>query len=417
MLLTMLSIFTPSHDTKYLDEAYESLKSQTNQAWEWIVVLNGKAEWSRPEYDDRVKVTYAKPQLGGKVGALKRYAVELCSGDILVELDHDDILMPTALEEIQKAFDENSNVVFVYSDFSYINADSTPNFSKYDASFGWEYHEEDGYNVCHGLAPSPHNVSLIWYAPNHVRAFRTDAYKATTGYDKDMKVLDDQDIMCKLFIQGDFYHVKKNLYLQRVHPENTQAKSDINPFIQTETVRMRDKNIQPLLLAWAKRNNLMAIDMGAAHNPTPGYATLDMHEPADLVGDVFDILESLDDNSVGVIRAVDFLEHIPDKIRLWNEMYRVLAHGGMVLSLTPSTDGRGAFQDPTHNSFYNENSFWYFADENYRKYVPELKMNFQSTVLQTYFPSDWHKQHNISYVNANLIALKDGERQGGRLGI
>ena len=413
----MISVFTPSHDPKYLKEAYESLKAQTYQTWEWIVVLNGDAEWPRPEYDDRVKISYAKPELGDKVGALKRRAVELCSGDILVELDHDDILMPTCLEELQKSFDENPDVSLVYSDFSYINADGTPNFSKYSPDYGWSYHEEDGYNVCHGMKPSPHNVSLIWYAPNHVRAFRTTAYNATTGYDETMKVLDDQDIMYKMFLQGDFFHIEKNLYLQRVHPENTQAKSDINPFIQTETVRMNHKNIQPLLLAWCKRNNLMAIDMGAAHNPTPGYATLDMHEPADLVGDVFEILESLDDNTVGVIRAVDFLEHIPDKVRLWNEMYRVLAHGGMVLSLTPSTDGRGAYQDPTHNSFYNENSFWYFADEKYRKYVPELKMNFQVAHLATYFPDDWHKQHDIPYVNANLIAIKDGSRQGGRLGI
>ena len=413
----MISIFTPSHDPKYLNEAYESLKAQTYQTWEWVVLLNGDAKWGCPEHDDRVVIIKASAKSNGYVGALKREAVSHCINEILVELDHDDILMPTALEEVAKTFDENPETVFVYSDFAQINADGTPNFQKFNPEYGWEYHEEDGYNVCHGLAPSPHNVSLIWYAPNHVRSFRKSAYKASEGYDGTMKVLDDQDIMYKMFLQGDFFHIKKNLYLQRVHPENTQAKSDINPFIQTETVRMNHRNIQPLLLAWCKRNNLMAIDMGAAHNPTPGYATLDMHEPADLVGDVFEILESLDDNTVGVIRAVDFLEHIPDKVRLWNEMYRVLAHGGMVLSLTPSTDGRGAYQDPTHNSFYNENSFWYFADEKYRKYVPELKMNFQVAHLATYFPDDWHKQHDIPYVNANLIAIKDGSRQGGRLGI
>lgn len=413
----MISIFTPSHDTKYLDQAYESLKNQTYTAWEWVVLLNGDAKWSRPEYDDRVVVIKASKNSNGIVGALKREATSHCVGEILLELDHDDILMPTALEEVRKAFDENPDVVFVYSDFAQINEDATPNFSKFNPEFGWEYHEEDGYNVCHGLEASPHNVSHIWYAPNHLRAFRTSAYKSTAGYDSSMKVLDDQDIMYKLYVQGEFFHIKKNLYLQRIHSENTQSKSDINPFIQAETVRMNARTIQPMLLAWCKRNNLMAIDMGAAHNPTPGYATLDMHEPADLHGDVFEILESLDDNTVGVIRAVDFLEHIPDKVRLWNEMYRVLAHGGMVLSLTPSTDGRGAYQDPTHNSFYNQNSFWYFADENYRKFVPELKMNFQISHLSTYFPSDWHKQHQIPYVNANLIAIKDGGRQGGRLGI
>jgi SAM-dependent methyltransferase len=125
----------------------------------------------------------------------------------------------------------------------------------------------------------------------------------------------------------------------------------------------------------------------------------------------------LPDSSVGVIRAVDFLEHIPDKIALFNELYRVLAHGGMLLSLTPSTDGRGAFQDPTHIAFYNENSFWYFTDQNFARFVPELKCRFQVSRLVTYFPDDWHREHNIPYVCANLIAIKEGPRQGGLLNI
>ena len=410
----MISIFTPSHNPQYLEEAYESLKKQTLTDWEWVVLLNGKAEWSADDSDKRVKVVKAKKDLGNNVGALKRHAVSLCTGDILFELDHDDVLMPTALEEVQKAFDENENASFVYSDFAQINADSTPNFQSFNPEYGWEYHTEDGYNVCHGLEASPHNISFIWYAPNHLRSFRRSSYDLTPGYDETMKVLDDQDIIYKLFLVGDFVHIKKNLYLQRIHPENTQTQSDINPFIQTETVRMHGDTIQPAILAWSKRNNLLAFDLGAAHNPAPGYLSIDMHAPADYIGDVFEILEGFEDNTVGVIRAVDFLEHVPDKVRLWNEMYRVLAHGGMVLSLTPSSDGRGAYQDPTHNSFYNQNSFWYFADENYRKYVPELKMDFQISVLSTFFPSEWHKENDISYVNANLIAIKDGNRQGGR---
>ena len=41
----MISVFTPSHDPKYLNECYRSLNEQTNNNWEWIVLLNGKAEW------------------------------------------------------------------------------------------------------------------------------------------------------------------------------------------------------------------------------------------------------------------------------------------------------------------------------------------------------------------------------------
>jgi hypothetical protein len=106
------------------------------------------------------------------------------------------------------------------------------------------------------------------------------------------------------------------------------------------------------------------------------------------------------------------------KVEIWNEMHRVLASGGMILSLTPSATGVGAFQDPTHISFYVEQSHWYWTDANYRRFVPAITAKFQVSRLRTYFPSEWHQQQNISYVQANLLALKeDSERFGGILSI
>jgi len=122
----------------------------------------------------------------------------------------------------------------------------------------------------------------------------------------------------------------------------------------------------------------------------------------------------LPDGSAGVIRAVDFLEHVADKVALINEIHRLLAPGGLLLSMTPSTDGRGAFQDPTHVAFYNENSFWYYTEAKYQAFVPEITARFQSSRLYTSFPTEWHKRHDIPYVIANLIALKDPmDRNGG----
>jgi SAM-dependent methyltransferase len=124
----------------------------------------------------------------------------------------------------------------------------------------------------------------------------------------------------------------------------------------------------------------------------------------------------LPDNSVGVIRAVDFLEHVADKVAMWNEIYRLLAPGGIFLSMTPSTDGRGAFQDPTHVAYYNQNSFWYFCDPQYSAYVPELRARFQVSRLVTGFPTQWHADNDIPYVTANLIAIKGSQpRNGGPL--
>ena len=62
----LVSVFTPSHDTRFLDDAYGSLIRQSHEDWEWIVVLNGKAgQWSPPEPDPRVKVSRAPARIAG----------------------------------------------------------------------------------------------------------------------------------------------------------------------------------------------------------------------------------------------------------------------------------------------------------------------------------------------------------------
>ena len=394
--------------------------AQTCADWEWVVVLNQGTRW-RPEVaDPRIRLV-VQDSLAG-VGAVKRRACAEASGEILVELDDDDLLSSDCLEQILAAFDARPEIGFVYSDTAQINEDGSRNETRFAQTHGWQYHDErvDGQDVlvCDALPATPHNVSYIWYAPNHVRAFRRDIYEKVGGYDDSLDVADDHDLMCRLYQVSDFHHIPKCLYLQRMHSGNTQHLPDFNARIQQRTVEIYDRNVEFNGLAWSQRQGLLALDLGAAHNKPEGYLGLDRHAGpgVDIVGDVTAGID-LPDNSVGIIRAADFLEHVPDKIALFNELYRILAPNGILLSLTPSTDGRGAFQDPTHVSFYNENSFWYFTDAEYARFVPEIRCRFQLSRLVTYFPSDWHNANHISYVAANLIAIKDGVRNGGILAV
>lgn len=412
-----VSVFTASHRSEFLDECYASLVAQTLGDWEWVVLLNSGATWTSPA-DERVRVHRADRLTG--VGAVKRRACELLRGDIFVELDHDDLLASTALAEVAEAFVQRPEVGLVYSDCAQITHDGKKDETRFNEANGWEYHDVtvDGRQVMKvdALDPSPHNVSYIWFAPNHVRAFRRETYEAAGGYDAGRDILDDQDLMSRLYQQADFHHIPRCLYLQRMHPGNTQVDATLNPRIQQETVELYERDVQANALAWAAREGLKAIDMGAAHRKQPGFLGLDQYaQPGvDIVADVTEGIP-LADSSVGVIRAVDFLEHIPEKIAVFNELYRVLAHGGMLLSMTPSTDGRGAFQDPTHLAFYNQNSFWYFTERQYAAFVPQIECRFQVSRLITSMPSDWHREHDIPYVRANLIAIKQGVRQGGTL--
>jgi len=64
-------------------------------------------------------------------------------------------------------------------------------------------------------------------------------------------------------------------------------------------------------------------------------------------------------------------------VALMKECHRVLKPGGILTMLLPSTDGRGAWQDPTHVTYWNENTFMYFLKESpvkqkYGKGYPEF---------------------------------------------
>ncbi|MFC7484131.1 hypothetical protein ACFQX7_34530 [Luedemannella flava] len=50
--MATVTVFTPSHHPRFLDECLRSLQAQTMADWEWVVVLNQGARW-RPEKKTR----------------------------------------------------------------------------------------------------------------------------------------------------------------------------------------------------------------------------------------------------------------------------------------------------------------------------------------------------------------------------
>jgi predicted SAM-dependent methyltransferase len=115
-------------------------------------------------------------------------------------------------------------------------------------------------------------------------------------------------------------------------------------------------------------------------------------------------LTYFDDNSVDEVRAHDALEHISSSrcIYVMEEIYRVLKPNGILDLMIPSTDGRGAFQDFTHKSYWNQNSFFYFMNDDYRN-LYGIKAKFKGNV-KTIFTDVSNK---ILHVIALLQAVKD----------
>lgn len=107
---------------------------------------------------------------------------------------------------------------------------------------------------------------------------------------------------------------------------------------------------------------MIKLDLGCGGSKAPGHVGLDQNpdSQADIICDLSKGIP-LPDNHADAIRAWDFIEHIADKIFLMNEIFRVAKDKAEVDISVPSTDGRGAWQDPDHKSWWNENSFYYYT--------------------------------------------------------
>jgi glycosyltransferase involved in cell wall biosynthesis len=366
-----LSVITPTHDVSKLAEAWVSLRDQTHEDFEWVVVPN-KNGLSAPlaakihalvDGDARVRIVEHAAFSG--VGAAKKFAFDLGVGEALVELDHDDILMPTALEEVAKAF-EDPAVGFVYSDaadfqdgslsqgdVTYLRDDTRPGWVANGFTFRTETIggiRPGTYEMPNAFPPTAAALALIFYAPNHVRAWRRSVYQEIGGHNAELPVADDHELMLRTYLATRMKHIPKLLYLYRVTGGNTWLKN-VNT-IRDLTFKLRDEYLERLVLRECELLGMPTYDLGGGIDPREGWLPVDkkLHALYEHIGVQADLTGRwpFEDNSVGAFRAHDLLEHLPDKMHTMREIHRCLRPGGWLLSMTPSTDGRGAFQDPTH---------------------------------------------------------------------
>jgi glycosyltransferase involved in cell wall biosynthesis len=407
------SIITPTHNQKdptFLIELFASLASQTYKNWEWILYLNGDCQPSdipdMIKFHPRVRVIRTD-DISVNVGAIKKAAFSIGSGDILVEVDHDDILIEDCLEELNKAY-QDIEVGFVYSDDVIYNMKEE--FIPFNPLFGWEHYDYEWrgqtLKAMRSFEPTSQCLGYIWYAPDHVRSWRASVYKEVGGHNPDLSICDDHELCIRTYLITKMYHIPKVLYVYRVTGDNTFLKRF--DAIQKLTVEIFNYYAVALAEKDATDKGLLKVDLGGGINKRPGYISIDQTD-GDIICDLNEGIP-LEDNSVGVINASHVLEHLKDPIKSMREIHRVLAHGGWAFIEVPSTDGRGAFQDPTHISFWNENSFLYYTDENLAKYIRNTDIRFQEFRRETWFPNEWMQSINVPVVTAWLVCIKDGNR-------
>ena len=102
------SIITPAHkNTPYHKELYDCILAQTYTNWEWILWLNNdiKRDLLPEEFekDERV-IIYETDNTSKNVGYHKHHAFHKGTGDVLVEVDSDDLIDPKCLQLLNEAY-------------------------------------------------------------------------------------------------------------------------------------------------------------------------------------------------------------------------------------------------------------------------------------------------------------------------
>lgn len=404
------SIITPTHNIKHIPELYQSILEQTYTDWEWIILLNGVDPSTIPHsmlVDPKVKI-YSDDTGNKNVGYLKNVAFHKGTGDVLVEVDHDDILMPICLEKMVVPFNM-PQIGFVYSDNAKLQTNGT--FTPYSSEFGWSMHNmpyREGFlPVMEGFEPSFGSMAFISYMPDHVRAWRASVYRELGGHNVDYSVLDDHELIVRTYLVTEFYYIREPLYIYRITGDNTWLANVEK--IQKGTYEIFKQYAYQIAERQADLLGKMKVDLGGGIDKRVGYTSIDQFD-GDITADLNQGIP-LPDNSVGVINASHVLEHLKDPFKSMSEIYRVLCDGGVAFIDVPSTDGRGAYMDPTHVSFWNQNSFWYYTRRDQARYIRNNTVKFQTFRLETHFPNEWWRENNIPITTAWLVALKSGAKR------
>ena len=223
------------NNAHYFKQCYDSLKKQTYQDFEIIVVDDCSTDDSFEKIqnycngDSRVKFFQNSENKG--VGFTKKRCVEEASGEICGFVDPDDALTEDAIEFSVKA--HNNDCIATYSQF-YL-CDENLKIKK----------------IFKNTTKVKNNNPLffnIHFEVAHFFTFKKEAYLRTEGINPNYKVAEDIDYILKLYEIGSFQFIKKPLYLYRIHKTGL-SHDETKTYIKNETWHT-------VLLNAAKRRNI-----------------------------------------------------------------------------------------------------------------------------------------------------------------
>ncbi len=215
----LVSVVTPVYDPsiEVLEACVASVAAQTYGRFEHLLVDDAspaphvaKVLAMAAAADPRV-VTARRDENGGIVAA-SNDALALASGELVVLLDHDDLLAPHALERIVEAFGRSDEVEYVYSDEDVLSAEGR----YFDPFFKPDW--------------SPERLRNQMYTC-HLSGFRRELIERVGGFRDSFDGAQDWDLVLRCTEAARrIEHVPEVLYHWRIVPSSVLSGEDVKPY-------------------------------------------------------------------------------------------------------------------------------------------------------------------------------------------
>lgn len=203
----LISIVLPTYNgSRYLAEAVASVRAQTFQDWELIIVDDCSKD-STPELiaqlaaeDSRIRPFRNEKNL--KLPGTLNAGFEKARGQLLTWTSDDNRYLPTALERMAEWLTTTPEVDLVYADLLLI--------------------DDDGKFLRRHPRDEPEALAYC----NPVAAcflYRRQVHESLNGYDTSLFLVEDYDFWLRAACRFHFYHLQEDLYEFRCHSTSLSA--------------------------------------------------------------------------------------------------------------------------------------------------------------------------------------------------
>jgi glycosyltransferase involved in cell wall biosynthesis len=242
----IFSLFTTCYNSyQKIIRAYDSINKQTLCDWEWVILDDSPDDLhfvflkEKLGEDKRIRL-YKRSENNGNIGNVKNEVISLCRGKYVLEMDHDDEILPYVLSDAAQIFEKDLDVGFVYMDFTNIYEDGA-NYRYgdfYALGYSGYYRQKVRGNwVFVSMTPNINNITLnhIVGVPNHPRIWRRSTLMEMGNFCEYLPILDDYEVLIRSAVKTKIARIHKLGYIQYMNSNNNNfsliRNSEINRII------------------------------------------------------------------------------------------------------------------------------------------------------------------------------------------